>query len=93
MRGQTVDLLGIEHRVASQERDLAFDFVAVVVGVGPADMVGIDDESAVLALAHLPATLGRLPIRHPDRRGVALGDRLAPEHQHVDAFVGLAVAA
>lgn len=92
MLGQAVDLLGIEQGVAFEERNLAFDFVAVVVGSGLADIVGIDDERAVLALADLPAMLGRLAIRHPDRRGVAPGDCLAPQHQHVDALVGLAVA-
>ena len=70
--GQPVDLLGVEHRVAPQKRDFAFDCLAVVGGVGLANPVGIDDEGAVLALAHLPAMLGRLPIGQPGRGGVAL---------------------
>ena len=42
--GQPVDLLGVEHRVAPQKRDFAFDRLAVVAGAGLANPVGIDDE-------------------------------------------------
>lgn len=57
MLGQAVDLLDVKHRVALHERDFALDFVAIVAGLGLVDAVGIDDERAVLALAHLAAEL------------------------------------
>src|SRR5271166_6545559 len=47
----------------------------------------------MLALAHLAPVLLRLTVGHPEGTGETLGHRLAPQHQHVDALVRLAVAA
>jgi hypothetical protein len=47
----------------------------------------------MLAFADMPAKLLRLLEGHPDRRGKALGHRLAPEHQHIDPLIGDAVRA
>ena len=57
MRGQAFALLGVEHGVALHEGDFALDLLALVVGLGAGDAVGIDDELAVLALPHMPAQL------------------------------------
>jgi hypothetical protein len=51
---QAVDLLDIEDRAALEERDRVFGFLAGrAVGLGADDLVGIDDEAAMLALAHI----------------------------------------
>src|SRR4051794_4199391 len=47
----------------------------------------------MLALAHLPAGFLRLLVGHPERTGEAACYRLAPEHQHIDALVGLPIGA
>ena len=52
--GQAVDLLDIKDRVALEERNCVFGFLARrSVGLGADDLVGIDDEAAVLALADM----------------------------------------
>src|SRR5690606_6604742 len=50
-----------------------------------------NDKGTALTLAHVSAKLLRLPERHPDGRGIALGHSLAPEHQHVDSLIRHAV--
>ena len=68
MRRQVFALLGVEHGVALHERDRAFGLLAFFVGLGAGDAVGIDDQLAMLALAHIAAELLGLAERHPERR-------------------------
>ena len=52
--GQAVDLLDVKNGVALHERDRALALLAGVrVGLGADDLVGIDDKTAVLALADM----------------------------------------
>ena len=93
MRRQVFALLGVEHRVALEERDRAFGVLAFGVRVVTRDAVGIDDQLAMLALAHIAAEALRLAERHPVRRAVAVGHRGHPEHDGVDALIGNGVVA
>jgi hypothetical protein len=65
MPGQSVDLLGVKDRVALHKRNFDFDVGTVVVGVCPGDLVGVDDEGAFLALAHLSAERDGLLVGQP----------------------------
>jgi hypothetical protein len=58
MAGQSVNLLGIENRVAFHKRNFDFDGCALVVGACLGDLVGIDDKRTFLTLAQLAAELG-----------------------------------
>lgn len=60
MRGQVVALLGVEHGVALHVGDFVFDRLAPGVGLGAGDAVGIDDQFALLSLAHIAAEFDRL---------------------------------
>ena len=91
LRGQSVALLGVEHGVALEERDLALGLVALVVGLGAGDAVGIDDELAGFALTDVAAKLERLPEGQPERAGIPFLDGGRPQHDDVDALVGDAV--
>ena len=93
MRGQTVDLLGVENRIALHEGDFGFNLRALLVGAGLGEGVGVNDKRAFFALAHLPAKLGGLLVGEPERAGVALLDRRRPKHQHIDAAIGNASGA
>ena len=62
MAGQSVDLLGVKDRVAFHKRNFDFDVGTAVVGVRPDDLVGVDDQRAFLALAHLSAEPGVVPV-------------------------------
>ena len=75
MRGQAFALLGIEHGVALQEGDFPLGLLALVVGLGAGDAVGIDDQLAMLALADIAAELQRLLEGQPERAGVTLQRR------------------
>ena len=55
VRGQAFALLGIEHGVALEEGDFPLGLLALVVGLGAGDAVGIDDQLAMLALADIAA--------------------------------------
>ena len=58
VRGQAVDLLDIENRVAFEERNIALGFLAaLLVGLGAREGRGIDDKAAALALADASAKL------------------------------------
>jgi hypothetical protein len=74
---QTIDLLAIGDRIAFEKGDFAFDLVVIIGGLGVAHPVGKDDQRPMHALAHLPAELLRLLVRHSDRAGEAVGHRLA----------------
>jgi hypothetical protein len=50
VRRQALDLLDVEDGVGLQERDLALDVLAILVGLGALEPVGVDDGGAVLAL-------------------------------------------
>ena len=52
---QPVALISIEHGVALHERDFAQDFLALIVGLGAGQAVGIDDQFALFALADIAA--------------------------------------
>jgi hypothetical protein len=65
MGGQAVNLLGVKNRVALHKRNFDIDVRALVVGVFFGEGVGIDDERAFLALAHLSAELGGLLVGAP----------------------------
>jgi hypothetical protein len=93
MPGQSVDLLGVKDRVALHKRNFDFDVGAGVVGVGPDDLVGVDDEGSFLALAHLSAELGGLLVGQPERAAVVFLHGSGPQHQDIDAAVGLAAGA
>jgi hypothetical protein len=94
MRGQAVDLLHVKGRVGLHERDLPLDLLpAVRLGLGLGEGVGIDDQRAVFALAHLRAQLLRLLVGHPDRARKPLFEGGTPQQQDIDAPVGLAVTA
>ena len=93
LRGQVFALLGVEHGVALEERDRAFGFLALVVGVGADDAVGIDDQLAMFALAHIAAERQSLAEGEPVRRLIAGDHRGHPQHDGVDALIGNAVVA
>ena len=54
---ETGDLLGVEDRVALHEGDLARDFLAVLVFLGPGERVRVDDGGTFLALTDMRAEL------------------------------------
>ena len=55
--------------------------------------LGVDDQLAMLALAHVAAEFQRLPEGQPERAGIPLLHRGGPQHHHIDALVGHAVVA
>ena len=59
-RGQAFALLGIEHGVAFEERDFPDLLRTFFIGLCTGYTVGIYDEFAMLALAHIAAELQRL---------------------------------
>ena len=91
--GQTVDLFDVEHRVALHERDRDLALLAVVVGLGLAELVGIDHGLTFGAPADLAPELLRLPVGHPDRGRVAAGDTGRPEQDDVQTAIADAVVA
>ena len=93
MRGQAFALLGIEYGVTLHEGDFALALLALVVGLGAGDAVGIDDELAALAFPHMAAELQRLFEGEPERGGVAFGHGCRPQHHDIDALIGNAVMA
>jgi len=72
---------------------LDLDISAFVISAGLGDLVGIDDKRAFLALAHLSAKLGCLPVGEPQRAAIASLHCRSPQHQHIDATIGLASGA
>jgi hypothetical protein len=72
MRGQSVALLGVEYGVTLHVGDFPLGLLALGVGLGAGDAVGIDHEFAGLALADMPAEFERLLEGQPQRAGVAL---------------------
>ena len=92
-RGQAVDLFAVEHRVTLEERDFVLNVVAVGVGVGSPDAVGVNDKTAVLTLANLRAKFLRLLVGHPDWARETMLHRFAPQRQDIDAAIGFAVMA
>ena len=67
MRGQAVDLLGVENRVALHERNFGFRFCALLVRAGLGEGVGVNDKRAFFAFANLSAKLGGLLVGQPQR--------------------------
>ena len=75
MRGQSFDLLDIEHGIGFEERDRCFRFLAGLgIRAGAGDSAGINNRAAALAFAHMGVQFQRLPEGHPDRGAVAFGD-------------------
>ena len=94
MRRQILDLLDVEDRVALHVGDRALGLIAGdLIGLGTDKLVGVDDRVALLALADMSAQLAGLAVGHPDRRREALRGGCGPEHQDVDAGIGLAILA
>ena len=92
LRRKPFDLLDIEDRIALHEGDGLFGFLAGgFIDLGAGDGVGVDHKLAALAFADMSAKLLGLPEGHPDRGAVACAYRSRPEHQDVDAVIGLAV--
>lgn len=68
VRGQVLDLIRVEDRVAFEERDVAFDLLAVLVFLDLAEGVRVDDGRAIFAFADMGAELVGLTERQPVRR-------------------------
>src|SRR5450631_1493997 len=91
---QSVDLLDVENNVTLHEGNGALAVLAAPgVRLGADDLVGINDEAALLAPADMGIQFPGLPEGHPDRRGVASLDRCRPQHQDVDTPIRGAVRA
>ena len=90
---QILDLIDAEHRIGAQEWNGAFDFVAMLIGLGLRDLVCIDHHRSALAFADVTAEFERLLERHPDRRREAARDGFRPQQDDVDALIGHAVVA
>jgi len=90
---KTVDLLDVEHCVVLEERDFALDILTAVVVLGARDGIGVNHERALLALADMRVQVEGLLKGHPDRRRKTLLHCAGPEHQDVDAGIGLAIMA
>ena len=71
VRGQAFALLGIGHGVAFHEGDRALALRTIFIGLAAGDAVGVDDELAMLALAHVSAQLLRLFEFQPEGTGIA----------------------
>jgi hypothetical protein len=79
MRGQSFDLLDIEHGIGFQERDCFRRLLPrVCIGAGAGDLAGVHNRAAALAFADMGVEFQRLPERHPDRGAVPFTDRVAP---------------
>lgn len=90
---RAVDLFDVEDRVSLQERDFPLGVVALLVRLGAAQAVRIDDGCALLALADTGVEFKRLLERHPGVGAVALVEGLSPQQQNVGALIGRAVVA
>ena len=93
MIGQALDLLDIEHGVPLHEENVAVGFLAVLAGFAFGDAVGVDDQRTLGPFLDMGTEFLGLVEGQPDRGGKALGDGGGPQHQHVDALVGLALEA
>jgi hypothetical protein len=91
VRGESVDLFDVEDGVALHEGNFTRNVLAVAVSFDLGDAIGIDYKRPMFALADLRTHLPGLFIGHPERGGVALGESLGPEQQHVDATVGYGI--
>src|SRR3546814_5150710 len=74
--GKAVDLLGVEHIIAFEERDAALPFPFALDGLAAlilrGDGTGKDDRRPLLAGADLAAQFLRLLVGHPDRKSTRL---------------------
>jgi len=93
VRRQVVALLGVEHGIALEEGDFPLGLLALLVGLGAGDAIGVDDKLAGLALPDMAAEFDRLLEGQPQRAGIALGHGCRPQHDDVDTLVGDAVVA
>ena len=91
---QAIDLFDVEYGVPFPVRDFALDILAgLVVVLGARDAVGVNDERAFLAFAHMRVEFEGLAECHSDGRGEILDRRGHPERESVDSTVGLTVVA
>src|SRR5207248_949468 len=82
----------VEHRVALHEGNGGFGcFAGGGVRLRARDLVRVNGQNSLLALAHRAAEIKRLLEGHPDRRAVALSHRGHPEGEDVHATIGDAV--
>ena len=87
--GQAIDLRSVEDVVPLHEADRLFGgFPGELVSVGLARRVVVDAERAAFAFADLTAKLAGLPVRHPERAGVARGIGDGPQEEAVDPGIG-----
>jgi hypothetical protein len=93
LRGQAFALLGIEHGVAFEKRNFPDLLLARPIRLGAGDAVGIDDQFAMLALAHIAAELKRLLEGEPEGTGITIHHGSGPQHHDIDALVGDTVMA
>src|SRR6202521_5086696 len=91
MHGQPVALLGVEYGAALHVGDFPLGLLALGVGLGAGDAVGIDHQLAGLSLADMPAEFDGLLKGQPQRAGVGFGHGGRPQHHDIDALVGDAV--
>ncbi len=63
------------------------------IGFSGDKLVGLNDEAAVFALAHVGLMVQRLFERHPNRRSVAFGYGFRPQHVNIDTLLRDAIGA
>ena len=88
---QAVDLFDVEDGVTLHVWDFTLDILAgLVVVLSARDAVGVDDERAFLAFAHMRVEFESLAKSLPDGRGEIVDRRGHPERENVDSAIGLA---
>lgn len=90
---QTSNLTRIENGVAPEERNRAFDFVAVFVFFDTHERVGVDDKRAFLPLLNAGVEFEGLLESHPKRRREPALGGFSPENQDVDPGIGQPIVA
>ncbi len=63
------------------------------IGFSEDELVGLNDEAAVFALAHVGLMVQRLFERHPNRRSVAFGYGFRSQHVNIDTLLRDAIGA
>ena len=88
VRREVVDLLGVKHGVALEERNFALGLVSLLRGLGAGDLAREHDKLAMLSLADLRPAFLRLFVGQPYRAGVTARGCRHPKRNDVDATVG-----
>ena len=84
---QTLNLIDVENRIGLQKWDAALNLITMGIGFGFGELAGIDHRGAAFPLADVTAKLGRLPERHPGRRGKAPCQSFGPQQDDVDTLI------